>query len=234
MAEIVELEICYICDDSFQDLEEHFYDKHTSWKIYKCDICNKDYNSDNELQKHKIDFHTLNSDIKENVTNYKEQKFSLEDQTCKGIYGINIKGQKENIIENEVITINHSISSPKKSVLLIKGHKCVSCGKSFSAAHVLKRHIYTVHEGHKDHKCESCSKTFSQLGNLKFHIHTVHGHKDHKCESCSKTFSLLGHLKYHIHRVHEIHKDKKCESCGKSFTRAYNLKKHIRTVHSNQ
>ena len=64
MAEVVVLEICYICDDSFQDLEEHFYDKHTTWKIYKCDSCKKDYNSDEELQNHKNVLHTLSFDKK--------------------------------------------------------------------------------------------------------------------------------------------------------------------------
>ena len=69
-------------------------------------------------------------------------------------------------------------------------HKCQSCGKSFSEARNLKRHIHTVHEGHKDHKCKSCGKSFSQGGYLKNHIHTVHkGHKDNKCESCGKSFS---------------------------------------------
>ena len=130
MAEIVELEICYICDDSFQDLEEHFYDKHTTWKIYKCDTCNKDYNSDKELEKHINAIHTLSFEIKENVTDYQNKECILEDKTCKIISGINKKQQKENIIENEVITINDS--SPKKSDLQIEGHKehkCDSCGK---------------------------------------------------------------------------------------------------------
>ena len=59
---------------------------------------------------------------------------------------------------------------------------CESCCKSFSRADNLKRHIQTVHEGHKDHKCKSCGKSFSQAGDLKKHIHTVHeGQKDHKC-----------------------------------------------------
>ena len=62
MAEVVELDICYLCDERFQDLEEHFYDKHTSWKLYKCDICDKDYNSDKELQKDKTDVHNLTFD----------------------------------------------------------------------------------------------------------------------------------------------------------------------------
>ena len=52
-------------------------------------------------------------------------------------------------------------------------HKCESCGKSFCRAYVLKIHIHTIHEGHKDHKCESCVKSFSAAGNLKKHIPNV-------------------------------------------------------------
>ena len=35
-----------------------------------------------------------------------------------------------------------------------KDHKCDSCGKAFSLAGVLKRHINAVHNGQKDHECE--------------------------------------------------------------------------------
>ena len=53
-------------------------------------------------------------------------------------------------------------------------YKCEFCGKSFSCAQNLKKHIYTVHEGHKDYKCESCGKLFSQAGNLRKHIKRKH------------------------------------------------------------
>ena len=56
----------------------------------------------------------------------------------------------------------------------IKSYDCESCGKSFSQAHNLTRHIHTIHENHKDYKCESCGKSFSQAGNLKTHIHIIH------------------------------------------------------------
>ena len=60
-------------------------------------------------------------------------------------------------------------------------YKCESCGKSFTGAHNLKIHIFTVHEGHKDYKCESCSKSYSQPQHLKKHIQS----KDHKAKEAS-------------------------------------------------
>ena len=59
-----------------------------------------------------------------------------------------------------------NINTKMGKVLDKKGfleHKCKSCGKSFSVAQNLKRHIHTFHEGHKDYKCESCGKSFSSV-----------------------------------------------------------------------
>ena len=72
----------------------------------------------------------------------------------------------------------------------------------------MKKHIHTVHEGHKDYECESCDKSFSDAQNLKKHTHTVHkGHKDYKCDSCEKLFSRGDGLKKHIDGVHKGHKN---------------------------
>ena len=57
-------------------------------------------------------------------------------------------------------------------------NKCEICGKSFSQAGVLKRHIDTVHERHKFYKCEICGKSFSQSGVLKKHINKIHKYND--------------------------------------------------------
>ena len=51
--------------------------------------------------------------------------------------------------------------------------KCDSCGKSFSQARILKKHIDTVHNGLKDHKCDSCGKAFSDAQYLKTHMNSV-------------------------------------------------------------
>ena len=68
-------------------------------------------------------------------------------------------------------------------------------------------HLHTVHDGYKDYKCVSCGKSFSLVHNLKRHIQTVHEcKKDFKCESCGKLFSQSPHLKKHIRTIHEGHK----------------------------
>ena len=61
-----------------------------------------------------------------------------------------------------------------------KNHKCDTCGKVFSEAWILMKHINTVHNGQKDHKCDSCRKSFSEADNLKTHINSVHNGQKHK------------------------------------------------------
>ena len=67
-------------------------------------------------------------------------------------------------------------------------HKCNTCPKYLSTAESLKRHIYTVHEGHKDFKCDSCGKSFTLDRNLKRHIKNIHWNCKHQKSICSKLF----------------------------------------------
>ena len=152
---------------------------------------------------------------------------------------------------------------PKRKSLKID-HKCEQCGKSFSLAKNLKRHIRSAHEDHKNYECEQCGrnftmeqtlrrhfltihekqnivqcdkcdKYFSRKQYLKEHIRSVHeGHEDFKCPSCGKSFSQQGVLKRHLYTVHEGHKDFKCEFCKKSFSQKVFMKKHIQKVHEGE
>ena len=91
--------------------------------------------------------------------------------------------------------------------------KCAYCGNSFTRAGVLRKHIYTVHEGHKDYKCESCGKSFSLQGTLKNHIHTAHERKRdgkiYKCDICDFSCNKRGNLKQHIKKAHSLYKKEK-------------------------
>ena len=82
-------------------------------------------------------------------------------------------------------------------------YKCDSCGKTFSIAGDLKKHINAIHNRQRDHKCDSCGKEFTQVASLKTHINSVHNRqKDHKCDFCEKAFSEAGTLRKHINSIH--------------------------------
>ena len=62
----------------------------------------------------------------------------------------------------------------------------------------------TNKDGFLERKCEFCSKSFTRANNLKKHIHTVHeGHKDYKCVFCGKSFTEAKGLKNHMIKIHE-------------------------------
>ena len=54
--------------------------------------------------------------------------------------------------------------------LKVKGHKCVQCGKYFSEASFLTRHVATVHKLKFD--CNNCLKTFAYRNNFFRHFYT--------------------------------------------------------------
>ena len=99
--------------------------------------------------------------------------------------------------------------------------------------------VRNTRTGNNDYKCKSCDKSFSQWQNLKKHILTIHeGHKDYKCKYWSTHFlnqkiwidtftqftkitnvTLVGKhfLKQEIHTLHN-------DFCNKSFSGAVGLK----------
>ena len=68
----------------------------------------------------------------------------------------------------------HFVATHELDEITSNQHQCTSCGKLFSGAVNLKKHISTVHEGLKNYKCESCGKSFTQAGSLKNHIDAIH------------------------------------------------------------
>ena len=80
---------------------------------------------------------------------------------------------KATILTNVNLVVNQFLKQDlgRNTFTVHEGHTCVSCGKSFSEAGTLKRHILIIQEGHNDHKCEYLGKSFPGSATLKNHIH---------------------------------------------------------------
>ena len=76
------------------------------------------------------------------------------------------KGQFQKIPHH----IKHQISITIRNQSTIKK----ICCQEKKMAKNLKKHINTIHLGHKDYKCEFCGKSFSEGRTLKNHTHIVH------------------------------------------------------------
>ncbi|TRY75739.1 hypothetical protein TCAL_01652 [Tigriopus californicus] len=83
------------------------------------------------------------------------------------------------------------------------GMKCHFCGKSFSKATYLKRHIQS-HSTVKPHKCDICGWGFYQQCNLKRHMasHDTATGEGFKCVHCPATFSTKSVLSVHMRDAH--------------------------------
>ena len=114
----------------------------------------------------------------------------------------------------------------------------------FSQAQHLKKHIHTIHEGHKDYKCDSCGKLFSRDASLKRHIQTVHeGHQKNQSIDDKKLFfqaynlenDIEGQIETKIDAIieesHQVISSYKCKFCHQLFEEYDQLKVHIRDIH---
>ena len=160
-----------------------------------------------------------------------------------------LDNQSELVVGNKIEAMNTDLSNSevanhfgraKKSKL-----KCKVCGKNFSTAPVVKRHISSVHEGKKPFSCDKCSKCFAFKDELRKHRESVHEEKTYSdkgnhfgrakkskfnCKVCGNDFSCASVVKRHISSVQEK-KAKECCRCSKTFLNKKRLNLHFKKVH---
>ncbi|KAG9335677.1 hypothetical protein JZ751_004329 [Albula glossodonta] len=78
---------------------------------------------------------------------------------------------------------------------------CPQCGKHFSHAHHLSRHM-SVHRGARSHRCPLCQKTFTQKSTLCDHMNLHSGERPHRCSYCHVRFAHKPALRRHLKEQH--------------------------------
>lgn len=101
--------------------------------------------------------------------------------------------------------------------------KCSICGKRFTLARLLNRHL-KCHSDVKRYLCTFCGKGFNDTFDLKRHTRTHTGVRPYRCHLCDKSFTQRCSLESHTLKVHGIsheygYKERRnkmyvCEECG--------------------
>ncbi|CAB4061590.1 KRAB [Lepeophtheirus salmonis] len=132
----------------------------------------------------------------------------------------------------------------------LRHNMCPYCGKTFSAASNMKKHLlihYQQSDSNEDgkssteqqfkHVCEYCGRLYDNLHYLRIHVKTHSTEAPlFPCEECHEKFSSISALKIH----QKFHKGEtqftctvlptrnfKCVECGKAFIQKAHLKTHL-------
>ena len=155
-------EKCDFCSKSYNsvgDLMRHINSVHEGLRDHKCDICEKYFSRLSNLKTHFSTVHKglktdLKSDLsceksffqKENLKKHieknQEVKKTSQCTTC------NISFTRLSSLKRHFTRNLHKKSEKKlKQIIIVhEGHKCDSCGKSFSVTEDLLYHINSVHD----------------------------------------------------------------------------------------
>ncbi len=173
----------------------------------KCELCNKSFNCETNLEKHIQSTHLSNH--------------------------LDIQGKNEISIFLKEFRAPRLLTSH----VAIRNNRgrftCQHCPKFFRSASYLKQHLRTTHNGTEDpfkkllsqYRCADCQMSFCHPGNLKRHLflaHKVSGEPTlqhfkhnsrsvsnsmpqcHNCQVCSKSFDEEAHLKRHMSAHQEL------------------------------
>ncbi|XP_067851217.1 histone-lysine N-methyltransferase MECOM isoform X7 [Heptranchias perlo] len=182
---------------------------------YRCDECNKLFESKAELLDHQkftcnnspTAFSLVDEDFKPKLNGEDELH---ECKECDGVY------PDAQSLDRHLLTHTEE-----------REYKCDQCPKAFNWKSNLIRHQMS-HDSGKHYECENCAKVFTDPSNLQRHIRSQHvGARAHACPECGKTFATSSGLKQHKH-IHSSVKPFICEVCHKSYTQFSNLCRHKR------
>ncbi|KPI96948.1 Zinc finger protein 595 [Papilio xuthus] len=232
----------YVCSVCFKLIPEDYREIHENSHVnpsnkVNCDICNKKFQSMQDLKMH-MNVHNI------------DKVFS---------------GKEDTSLPYKCLYCNRKFARPHEKVKHErihtgeKPHTCEICGKSFRVSYCLTLHMRT-HTGARPYTCPQCGKRFKAHSVYNHHLLTHSEVRAYKCPLCPKAFKtsvqLAGHKNSHTKpfsctqcnrpfaslyavRLHtEVHLRENilkfsCSLCGASYARAFALKDHIKQAHKD-
>ena len=246
------------CKNAKINLEEDQYEnqeKSNNKKLYKCSICQSEFESLRNLNKHITEIHIgsvenlnkrdLNS-IKEANTSYKCYKCDLvytqmADLTKKFLDHKNSPhpydcGSCDKKFTLKEFRISHRVQVHRIVIRKKTIQKCETCGKITDSPVALADHISFVHHGIKLYGCEICEKRFSKKDIFRKHMKRQHQEIFYTCLICEQTFGNIMSLGNHmvLHPEHQLKNPYKCAICDFEFDSTEKLTNHMSENHSDR
>ena len=134
-------------------------------------------------------------------------------------------------VDEKALALAGAVFRRKRRVgLVAKTWICEVCGKGFTQACSLKKHIAVQHKNGKAYMCNDCGKGCSSRSELESHKRSHTGERPYKCHLCSNTYKHNADLQQHILAGHLGKRPHVCDVCGRAFTEKRSLKDH-RLIH---
>ncbi|GAB0094668.1 hypothetical protein DMENIID0001_099900 [Sergentomyia squamirostris] len=196
------------CDKKFNSrmkLVTHL-NSHINPNAFKCEECDKNFNSERGLQ-----VHNLNKHVPPEEHLFKCSKCPRSFMT-QGRFKAHL--------------VTHIPDTEKT-------FKCPQCSKAFARNSMLKQHVNHTHEELNKQVCEICAKVFTSKYTYKIHMsnHLGTDSKKFPCTLCDKVFKRKRLLTVHIDRHNNQGKIFKCDVCSKEAPNRSALQRHIQYSH---
>ena len=193
--------ICNICGMKY--LTKSYYvnhmREHEGLKRLTCNICNKVFLSEENLQIHKqthpavprpyncryCDSTFLKYDHRKRHENVQHiRSYSKKCPECGKLF-----------LHRQALKV-HSVIHTKQ-----RKYECTVCGMKFTQTASLGRHK-KIHSEDKKHECAECGLKFVQKYSLKRHMLVHSGEKPHQCLQCPQAFRQVFMLTQHVRKQH--------------------------------
>ncbi|XP_073987182.1 uncharacterized protein isoform X2 [Rhodnius prolixus] len=203
---------CHISCTSWNTVSSHLWREHgIDIELYSCDHCNYKTNSLTRLLNLHRRIHS-------------EERPFLCDVCGKGF-----KTTKQ--LRNHKSW--HKLKEKNKTEIAEKLVKCISCGRGFTCARLMRLHVQVVHKRLKPYSCYVCGHSAANKSSLRSHLSMHTGLRPYSCDECD--YSTRDHNNLRRHKMrHSGIKRYKCPLCSYSSIQATTYKTHILKKHPGQ